>query len=385
MARIFNYAMGTEIVYGIGASKDTGKYAKDLGISRALIVTDPGIEKVGLLEGILASLKEAGVEVTIFAEVEENPLDTTIERAYELYAEKGCDGVIGVGGGSSMDSAKAVALLATNPGPLMRYEGFAKAENKAGTVICIPTTAGTGSEVTTTSVITDSKRDQKTVVSGPQLTATLALCDPELTVSLPPFLTATTGMDALSHALECYVNTNTNPISMALAYRAMELIGKNLRAAVANGQNLAARDGMLMGSLLAGMAFNVTRLGLAHSAAMPLGSWENKLPHGLANAIMLPRVTEFNLMADYERFAEVAKALGEDIEGLPLREAAFLAVKALDDLVADIGIPARLGDAGIKRENIPAIAEETMKSRNTLVNPRQATLQEVIELLERSM
>lgn len=284
-----------------------------------------------------------------------------------------------------MDSAKAVALLATNPGPLMRYEGFAKAENKAGTVICIPTTAGTGSEVTTTSVITDSKRDQKTVVSGPQLTATLALCDPELTVSLPPFLTATTGMDALSHALECYVNTNTNPISMALAYRAMELIGKNLRAAVANGQNLAARDGMLMGSLLAGMAFNVTRLGLAHSAAMPLGSWENKLPHGLANAIMLPRVTEFNLMADYERFAEVAKALGEDIEGLPPREAAFLAVKALDDLVADIGIPARLGDAGIKRENIPAIAEETMKSRNTLVNPRQATLQEVIELLERSM
>jgi alcohol dehydrogenase len=142
---------------------------------------------------------------------------------------------------------------------------------------------------------------------------------------------------------------------------------------------------MLMGSLLAGMAFNVTRLGLAHSAAMPLGSWENKLPHGLANAIMLPRVTEFNLMADYERFAEVAKALGEDIEGLPPREAAFLAVKALDDLVADIGIPARLGDAGIKRENIPAIAEETMKSRNTLVNPRQATLQEVIELLERSM
>ena len=184
MARIFNYAMGTEIVYGIGASKDTGKYAKDLGISRALIVTDPGIEKVGLLEGILASLKEAGVEVTIFAEVEENPLDTTIERAYELYAEKGCDGVIGVGGGSSMDSAKAVALLATNPGPLMRYEGF-KAE-KGGNRHLHSDYRGTGS------VTICGHRFQAPAENGGQRSA--VDCDfgpvrPELTVSLPPFMT----------------------------------------------------------------------------------------------------------------------------------------------------------------------------------------------------
>jgi alcohol dehydrogenase len=274
-----------------------------------------------------------------------------------------------------------VAALATNPGSALDYVGLHKVRNRPLPMIAIPTTAGTGSEVTLWSVFTDDTRAVKVAIGGTMLYPAVALCDPELTLDLPPALTAATGMDALAHAVECYTNNACQPISGALALQAIEFLGVHLRSATLNGRNIQARYAVMLAATMAGIAMNPTRLGLAHALAMPLGSWDIRAPHGVVLAVTLPAVMEFNHLAEPDRFADVARALGADVGGLSRLEAAHCAVSAVRSLAHDIGIPAGLSSYGFREEHIPAVADEAIRSGNVPVNPRRTSVEDLRAIL----
>ncbi|MBZ4645298.1 MAG: iron-containing alcohol dehydrogenase [Clostridia bacterium] len=381
---LYTYKMPTELFFGRGAAGKVGEKVLELGGKKALVVTDKGVLGAGLLGGIEESLKNSNVPYVIFDEVESDPSIETVAKGTEVLKESGCDIVIGIGGGSSMDAAKAVATMATNPGKIFDYIGIDKVKNKALPIIAIPTTSGTGSEATYWSVLTDKKTKFKTGVGGWALMPTLAIVDPLLTKTLPPKVTAFTGMDALTHAMESYVCKATQPVSEGLAIHAMKLIARSLRKAVANGDDIDAREDMIMGSLIAAMAFNVTRLGLAHALVSPLGANFN-VPHGLGNAILLPHVMEFNIMAVPEKFIEIAKIFGENVDNLPQMEAAYKSVEAVKKLMKDIGITQGLEDFGVTEESLRPIAEEAYKSGNVTVNPRKSTVQDLIDITRKAM
>lgn len=378
------YKMPTEIVMGRGSSEKVGEKVKELNAKKAFIATDKGVVNSGVLNGILESLKKENIEYVLFDEVESDPGIDMIERATEIAKKAGCDITIGVGGGSSMDSAKAVAGMVKNEGNIFDYIGIGKLKNPGLPIIAIPTTSGTGSEATYWSVLTDKKTQFKTGVGSWYLMPTVAILDPLLTKSMPPKVTAFTGMDALTHAMESYVCKATQPISEALALHSMKLIARSLRKAVANGDDLDAREDMLMGSHIAALAFNVTRLGLAHAFASPLGA-NFHIPHGLANAIVLPHVMEFNVMATPEKYAQIAEIFEEDITGLSKMEAGMKAVEAIKKLMKDIGIVEGLKDYGVKMEDLQKLAEESYTSGNVAVNPRKSTVNDLIKILEKAM
>jgi len=293
--------------------------------------------------------------------------------------------VVGIGGGSSLDTAKAVAALATNAGSALDYAGLNKVRNRPLPMIAAPTTSGTGSEVTLWSVFTDDTRAVKVAIGGVLIYPSVALCDPELTLELPAALTAATGMDALAHAIESYTNNNCQPISGALAVEAIRLIGQNLRSAVLNGRDSRSRYGMMLASTMAGIAMNPTRLGLAHALAMPLGSWDLRVPHGVVLAVTLPYVMEFNYVAEPERFVDVARALGESVDGLPRLAAAARAVSAVRDLARDIGIPRGLSEFGVREDHILPVVEEAMKSGNVPANPRRTSAEDLTRILRQAL
>jgi len=295
------------------------------------------------------------------------------------------DVVIGIGGGSAMDTAKAVAAMATNDGHVTDFVGLDKVPRAPLPSICVPTTAGTGSEVSVWCVMTDDDKGLKVSVGGTGIMASVALCDPVLTRGLPPGVTAATGMDALGHAVECFVNRACQPVSGALALQAVAEIGASLRAAVRDGANAAARYRMMTGALLAGIAMNPTRLGLAHALAMPLGSWQIKIPHGTIIAVTLPVVSAFNHGAAPSRYAAVARALGEDVAGLSDAAAAERGVDAIRRLKEDVGIPRGLADCGMRDEWVDEVVDEAMKSGNVAVNPRETSRGELVEVLRQAL
>lgn len=386
MLRLFEFPpLPTEIVFGFGAISRLGEKLRELGASRALIVTDRGVAQAGLLEAVKDLTQRAGIISCSFEDVPQDSSTETVARALELLIEERCDVVVGLGGGSVLDTAKAVALNKTNPGPLTSYAGLGKVNRPSLPVVAIPTTAGTGSEVSYWAVLTDDTTGAKFSIGGRLVFPTVAICDPELTMTLPPSLTASTGMDALTHAIESYVNNATQPISQALSLRAVELIGLYLRGAATNGRDREARYGMMLASTLAGIAMNPTRLGIAHALAMPLGSWDLKIPHGIANAILLPQVMEFNLPANIRGFADIARALGEDVSGLSPREAAQKAVKAVRLLKQDIGIDYGLARFGLTERHVPRVVEEAMKSGNIAVNPRLVRPEQLQEICLNSL
>jgi alcohol dehydrogenase class IV len=348
-----------------------------------LVVSDPGVAAAGILDQVLALAERGGRRTAVFSEVEPNPSVETVERALATYREHGCEWVLAVGGGSSMDVGKAAALLAAHPGPIQQYEGVGKVPGPTAPLVCVPTTSGTGSEVTVFSVITDRQRRFKMPIGSTHLLPRVALCDPQLTATKPPALTAATGMDALTHALECFVNTAHHPISKALALEALRLAGRHLRRAYANGRDPDARAGMMLASTMAGLAFTRTRLGNVHAMSHPVGAYFD-VPHGVANALLLPYVMDFNLPACLETFPAVARALGEPVDGLSPRAAATVAVDAIRQLNQDMGIPERLRDVGVTRDALPPMADDAMRSGNVLVNPRATTPREMLELFERA-
>jgi alcohol dehydrogenase class IV len=376
----FNFLpMPTDVHFGFGTSRLLPDRVRSLGGHKVFVVTDPGVRGSGIVSRVTDALEEQRIEFDIYDRVTADSGSRLICEAVDELKSAGADLVVGIGGGSALDTAKAVGALATNPGPPLNYVGLHKVRNQPLPVVAIPTTAGTGSEVSLWSVFTDDDRKLKVAIGGVQMYPAMALCDPELTMALPAALTASTGMDALAHAVECYTNKACQPISAALALEAIGLIGSHLRHAVQNPGDREARYGMLLASTLAGMAMNPTRLGLAHALAMPLGSWDLKIPHSIAIAVTLPLVMRFNCTAATQRFAEVARALG-NVDGGPGG-----AADIVGNLADSIGIPSSLSSYGLREHHVDGVVEEAMKSGNVVVNPRETSSGQLAEILRSAL
>ena len=368
----------TEIFLGQGAIKHIEEILARGHFQKAFILTDKGIVKAGLLPALTEAL-DSHCEYTIFDEVEPNPTDTIVDKSFRLFQAFSPDLLIAMGGGSSIDTAKAVGILATNGGQIIDYKGIGKVKNPITPIVAIPTTAGTGSEVTTTTVINDTQQILKYSIGGQNVAAKWAIVDPELTLTLPAHITAATGVDALTHAIEAYTSKKAYPLTDALASEAIRLIGDNLRTAVYQGTNITARQKMIEASLMAGVAFNNAKLGLCHALCNPLGAHFN-VAHGVANSILLPRVTTFNLPSQTKKYAEVARLLGEKTEGLSVTEAAEKAVTAIKKLIKDVNLPYTLGEVNVKEDYIPRMVDECIDNPLVHINPRQANRDDVIRI-----
>jgi alcohol dehydrogenase class IV len=393
LLKTYSFRMPRNILFGLNAVESVGERAKELGGRRTLVVTDRMLQPTGVFERVERSLERAGIEVLIYDEVVTEPTTDQIDGGAELLRSRDCDSVVALGGGSCIDAGKAIAMLGTNPGVITDYEGRGKVKNPKCPMIAIPTTAGTGSEVTWVTVIHDKKRHVKFLVYSPHLIPEEAIEDPVLTVSMPPNVTMSSGMDALTHAIEGYVSTRdpnvgygSPPIVEFMALPAIELISRDLRKAWANGENIEARSNMMLGQLLAGMTFGNSGTALVHGLARPLGAHFH-LAHGLANAIMLPHGVEYTYIAAPEKFARIARAMGEATEGLSDIEAAERTVTAVGKLCLDIQVP-RLRDLGIEEGDyfqlIPDMAREGMASGTPQVNPRKPTVEDMMELFRRA-
>jgi alcohol dehydrogenase len=369
---------------GVGASKQAGAQAKALGATKALIVTDKVLNQLGVAARIKGQLEEAGVKAVVFDGAEPNPTDTNVQDGLKVYQDSKCDAIVSLGGGSAHDCAKGIGMVATNGANIRAYEGVNKSSKPMPPFVAINTTAGTASEMTRFCIITNTSTHVKMAIVDWRCTPNVAINDPVLMVGKPPALTAATGMDALTHAVEAYVSTIATPITDACAIKAIELIAANLQPAVANGANLEARDQMAYAEYLAGMAFNNASLGYVHAMAHQLGGLYN-LPHGVCNAILLPAVCEFNAIAAAKRLGHVAVALGEEIDGLAPIDAAAKAIAAIRKLSRSIGIPSGLKELGVKEADLPTMAENAKKDACQLTNPRTATLQQVVEIFKAAM
>lgn len=377
----FNFNLPTSIEFGNGTVKNVGKRVKELGGKKVLIITDKGLAQTGILDKITDSLVQENLNYLVYDEITPNPKDVDCVEAYEKFKDAEIDLLIGLGGGSSMDTAKAIGVLFTHDGELKDYYGFDKLERKITPLICIPTTSGTGSEVTTGSVITDTITKQKEAILDLQLAAKLAIVDPELTLTLPKSITAATGMDALTHAIEAYTATIAEPISDALSLYAIELIAKYLPIAVEDGTDIEARQNMLVGSMIAGMAFDNADLGAVHAMAEPLGGLYDT-PHGVANSIFLPHVFEYNIPANPEKHAIVAEKLGVEGEGKTVEEIAQEGVKLLHELASIIGIPKFSELPNVNAEDFDFLAEGAFNHLCTLTNARKLSKEDYLLLFQ---
>ncbi|MGU3496199.1 iron-containing alcohol dehydrogenase [Xanthobacteraceae bacterium A53D] len=368
------------LIQGRGAIRQLADEVDRFGAARILLVTDPGIVKAGIAEQVLKLLD--GRDVVVFSDVEPDPsIETVIACADVVRAEK-CGLIIGLGGGSAIDTAKCAAVMATNPGDVESYLGIDKVEKPGVPKIIIPTTSGTGSEVTNVAVLSLKAQHTKKGIVSRYLLADTAILDPELTLGLPPFTTAATGMDALTHAIEAYVSRFAQPLTDDFALKAIRMIGQNLRTAVFNGQNIEARENMLTASLYAGLAFGSAATGMVHGLAMPLGGQFN-IAHGIANAVLLPHVMRWNLVASVDRYRDIAIALGEQVEHLSVREGAERAISAVESLSRDIGIPVHLDELEVPRSAMDALARDGMTNfRQTRPNPRDVTYEGLMSILD---
>jgi alcohol dehydrogenase len=380
----YGFYIPSVTLLGLGASKEAGEQAKALGATKLLIVTDAGLAKLGVADTIKGYVTAAGLQAVIYDGAEPNPTDKNVAGGVEAYKANKCDGIISLGGGSSHDCGKGIGLVIAGGGNIRDYEGVNKSSKTMPPFLAINTTAGTASEMTRFCIITNTDTHVKMAIVDWRVTPNIAIDDPLLMVGMPPKLTAATGMDALTHAVEAYVSTIATPITDACAIKAIELIAKFLTPAVANGDDLVARDGMAYAEYLAGMAFNNASLGYVHSMAHQLGGFYN-LPHGVCNAILLPAVSQYNLIACPQRFADIAVALGENIDGLSVSAAAQKAIDRMQALGASIGIPANLTELGVKEADLKIMSENAKKDACQFTNPRKATLEQVIDIFKAAM
>ena len=352
--------------------------------AKVLIVTDKGLVAAEVASRIIAVLNDAKIPYALYDGALPNPPAACVHAGQRLYSKEKCNAIIALGGGSPMDVAKMIGVLASNGGRINQYLGSGKVTNDLPPLVCIPTTYGTGSEVTPFAVLTNPKTNNKDPVISSKITPQVGILDPELSVSLPAFVGGPTGMDALTHAIESYTNLMATPITDGLALQAIQLIGENLRLACANDYELAATENMLIASMLAGIAFAQTRLGNVHAMSHPVGA-QFGVHHGLANAILLPYVMEFNLPTRLGKFATIAEALGANTDGLNEREAAQLAVDTVWELNQDLAIPKKLGEVGVKKSGIQALAKTTMQSGNITVNPRKTSQSDIETLFKKAI
>jgi alcohol dehydrogenase len=368
---------------GPGSLDRIGEESKRLSASRIMIVTDKGLIESGIVTRAEAVLEADGMTIARFDSVEADPRYEIAAAAADHAKKHEAELILGIGGGSSLDIAKVAAVLVTNPDPVSAYFGIDLIPNRGLPTILVPTTAGTGSEATPIAILSDHGEKLKKGIVSPFLFPNTAILDPELTLGLPPKVTAATGMDALIHAVEAYTSKNATRITDMYAMEAMKLIFENIRTAYSNGSDMPAREAMLEGSLLAGIAFANAGVTAVHAFAYPIGA-EFHIPHGVANSMMLAPVMEFNMLGNLTKFACMAEAFGEHLAGRNQRDAAHAAVKALQTLAEDLRIPSHLGEFGVKSEDIPMLAEGVMKVTRLLANnPRELTLEDAKEIYRR--
>ena len=379
----YQFQTPTKIISGIGSTAEIIKELNAINAKKVLLITDPGLVQAGVAQQVVEMLKQAAVEVEIFDAVEPDPSIQVATKAAEMAKNAKANVLIALGGGSAIDTAKSAALLVTNGGYLKDYAGVNKVVKPILPLIAVPTTAGTGSEVTIFAVMSDPDKQEKFTISSALIAPAVAVLDPLLTLKLPPSVTAFTGMDALTHAIEAFTSSIAQPPTDALALSAIKLVLKHLPVAVGRGDNIKARDGMLQASLLAGIAFNNAFLGLAHAIASPLGGHFH-VPHGLANAVMLPYVMEYNLPTAVRRYAEIGCALGLQAVGDTPRAVAEKTVAAITQLARDINIPEKLSNIGAKEELLPLVARDALKSIQLKFNVRNASEKEILALLQKA-
>ena len=384
--RYYDYLNPSVNFMGPGCVKELGHRCELLNMKKPLIVTDSFLVSVenGPVAQSLASLEEKGIESVIFTGVEPNP---KIENCYDglkVYRENGCDSIITIGGGSAHDCGKGIGIAATHEGYLADYAGIETLTNPLPPVIAVSTTAGTASEVTRHCVLTDRSTKLKFVIVSWRNVPLVSFNDPMMMLTVPKGLTAATGMDALTHAIEAYVSVDANPVTDAAAIQSIKLISQNLRQAVANGSNVKARENMAYASFLAGLAFNNGNLGYVHAMAHQLGG-QYDMAHGVANAMLLPTVEEYNLISNPEKFRDIAIFMGKNVEGLSLMEAAHAAVDAMRELAEDVGIPSGLAQMGVKEEDFELMAENALRDGNAFSNPRKGTKEDIISLFRKTM
>ena len=364
--------------FGPGARKELPEVVKRLGKSKALIVTDAGLVKFGVAKMVTDVLDEAAIPYEIFSDVKPNPTVTNVKNGIEAYKKSGTDFIIAIGGGSSIDTAKAVGIVINNPefSDIVSLEGCAPTKNKSVPIVALPTTAGTAAETTINYVIIDEVNQKKMVCVDPNDIPAVAIVDAELMYSLPASLTAATGMDALTHAIEGYITKGAWALSDMFEIEAIRMISRNLPTAVAEPSNAVARDVMAVAQYVAGMAFSNVGLGLVHGMAHPLGSLFD-IPHGVANALLLPTIMEWNMPACLDKYPAIAEAMGVDISDMTREEAAQAACDAVKALSIKVGIPQHLSEIGIKESDIDTLSEQAIADVCTPGNPRDVAIEDI--------
>lgn len=381
--RAYDFLMPSVNFFGPGVISKIGERAKMLGMKKPVIVTDKFLEnlKNGAVAQTLASLKKSGFDYVVYNEVEPNPKIHNIKEVKTLYEKEDADSIITVGGGSAHDTGKGAGIIMTNGDDITKLAGIETLKNPLPPLIAVNTTAGTGSELTRHAVITNEETHLKFVVVSWRNIPLVSFNDPTLMLDIPKGLTAATGMDAFVQAVEPYVSVDHNPITDSQCIQAIKLIESSLREAVANGHNLQARTKMVEAEMLAGMAFNNANLGYVHAMAHQLGG-QYDAPHGVCCALLLPYAEEYNLIADPERFAELARIMGENTDGLSTRDAAELSIKAMKQLSEDVGIPHSIKDIGAKPEDFDLMAENALKDGNAFSNPRKGTKEDIVKIFQ---
>ncbi len=370
-----------EIIFGQGALGQVGDSARRLGATRVFVVSDRGVADAGWISAACQHLEEEGLEYAIWTGASANPKDTEVEEGVRCYREAAADAILAIGGGSAIDAAKAIAILATNGRSIGKYEGVEKLTHALPPMISVPSTAGSGSEVSQFSIIVDSERRLKMTIVSKSLVPDICITDPLLLATVGKSLMASTGMDALCHAIEAYLSVAATCLTDIHALNAMKLIAENLTAAASTRTNVRAKTAMAVASLQSGLAFSNAILGLAHAIAHQLGGLLD-MPHGEACAILLPYVMRFNLPASVDRYGNIARALGERVEGKSRREAASLAIRSVEGLLEDLGIYRRLSEIGFEASYIPRLAENAVKDVCIVTNPRDVTVEDVVRILE---
>jgi len=354
---------------------------KENALKKPLLVSDSGLQEAGLVKRAGDILKDADIDFEMFLGVQPNPSIENVENGYSRFGEHDCDSVICLGGGSPIDAGKAIAILAANAGDIIDYAGMHAVKNSPVPIIAIPTTAGTGSEVTPVSVITDEENNYKFTIYSYKIIPEVAILDPDLAASLPADIAASTGMDALTHAVEAYLSKITHPFADSVAEKSMELIGRNVRKFVADRKNYEAAAGMLLGSMFAGLAFSWGRLGNVHAMAEPLGVYFD-IPHGVANAVLLPVVLDYNALADEGKYQRIFNYISrESVDNFRPE----LLAKEIYELNEKLGIPGSLSELEVDPDYIPDMAEDAMKSGNVKINPRQTDFADICQLYQEAL
>lgn len=373
-----------ENMMGKGCLVEAIESIKGLGFKKMLVVTDEVLVSIGLVEKVTKQLNEEGIDTVIYSGTKPNPTITNVEEGSAMFEEHGCDSVMTLGGGSPHDCGKGIALVAANGGQIADYEGLNQSTKPQAPLIAVNTTAGTASEMTRFCIITDEERHVKMAIVDKNTTPLLSVNDSDLMMDKPKALTAATGMDALTHAVEAYVSTAATPMTDALALEAIRLIEGNLRTAVDHGDNEKAREAMAYAQFMAGCAFNNASLGYVHAMAHQLGGLLD-LPHGICNAVLLPHVQKFNAKVSAERLTKVAEAMGVDTTGMTNEEGANAALDAINAISKDVGTLKTLSELGVKEEHIDVLSENALKDVCGFTNPRPATHEEICQIFRNAL